>query len=270
MNVHSFQLAGNAAELYESQKVSAIFRPLAEACVAQVDLHADDRILDLACGTGIIARVIAARIPEIAGLVGVDLNTGMLGMARKLSKEANIECDWRQADVTALPFESGEFSLCFCQQGLQYFPDKPAALADIHRVLEPGGRFALSVWSEISPLFAAMGEALETHVGSEAAARAVAPFAFRDRQIIEALLQAAGFAAIKTQEITIDRLLEPAQVSFPREMAGSPNADVVAKLSPEILANIVSDMKNSLVDYTRAEGFVIPQTSHLFLCTKKR
>ncbi len=270
MNVHTFQLGGNAAEVYEAQKVSAIFRPLAESIIRQVRVHPDDRILDVACGTGIVLRTLAARIPEFTRLAGVDLNAGMLEVARKLSTEASIECEWHRGDVAALPFDPGEFSLCFCQQGLQYFPDKPAALASMQRVLEPGGRLVLSVWSEISPLFSAMGEALKTQVGDEAAARAVAPFAFRDGQAIEELLESAGFSINKALKITIDRIMEPAEVSFPREMAGSPNADVVAKLKPEILADIVSDMANSQAKYARAEGFVIPQTSHLFLCTKSR
>ena len=268
MSTHTFQLAGNAAEVYEAQKVPAIFGPLAELTVDRAHPHTDDRVLDIACGTGIILRVLAKRLPKIEQLVGVDLNAGMLEVARKLSAESGFEGDWRQGDVTALPFEPASFTLCFCQQGLQYFPDKPKALSEIHRVLEPGGRLLLSLWSEVSPLFAAMGDALEKHVSKEAARRAVAPFAFRDQQVVEELLEDAGLDLDDVRCVTIDRKMGPADESFPKEIAGSPIAEDVDGLDPKILEKIVTDMATNLAAYRQGNGFSIPQSSYLFSCTK--
>lgn len=264
MSTHSFQLGGHAAEIYEAQKVPAIFKPLAEETVARVRIRDSDRVLDVACGTGIVSRLIAVKVPGVARMAGVDLNPGMLQVARKLSDEAGLGLEWYQHDVSALPFQAREFTVCFCQQGLQYFPDKPAALGEIHRVLAPEGRLILSVWSEISPLFEAMSEALAIHVGDAAAHRAVAPFAFRDRRVIEQLLKNAGFALDPVQTITVERKIGPAEESLPREMAGSPVAEDLEGLEPERLDRIVSDMSASLAAYRLDEGFSVPQVSYLF------
>ncbi len=119
MTSNTFQLTKGAAQSYEGQKVPAIFRPLAEATVSEIELNENDKVLDVACGTGIVVRVIGERLPNIARLVGSDLNEGMLEVARKLTDGASHHPEWRQSEVSHLPFETDSFSKCFCQQGLQ-------------------------------------------------------------------------------------------------------------------------------------------------------
>ena len=213
-------------------------------------------------------RVIGARVPDVARLAGIDLNPGMLEVARSLSATSGIACEWHQGDVAAMPFGGGEFSICFCQQGLQFFPDRQAALAEMHRMLEPGGILALSVWGEISPLFAAMSKALATHIGSEAAECAEAPFAFRDRELIAALLENAGFTIRNASSLTVERKIGPAEISFAREIAGSPVAAFLDGFGADIVKLIIADMADSLLSYRVADGFVIPQVSNLFNCSK--
>lgn len=268
MATDRYQLSDNAARAYETQKVGSIFRPLAEQTVEHAALRESDRVLDVACGTGIVLRVIGKRMPGIAGLVGVDLNRGMLKIARSLSAEEGVDCEWHQCDVTELPFDSAAFTLCCCQQGLQFFPDKPTALVEMHRVLGPGGRLLVSVWSELSPLFAAMGEALASNVSSEVAKRALAPFAFRDQQVIQDMLAAARFTLQKVQVLTLDRKLGPASESIPAEIAGSPVASDVDTLDPETRQQLISDISARLEPYRTAEGYKIPQSSYLFEATR--
>lgn len=130
MSSSTFQLSKLAAQSYEGQKVKAIFRPMAEATVEKMELTENDKILDVACGTGIIARVIGERIPSVSRLVGSDLNESMLEVAKDLTERTSYLPEWHQGEVSNLPFESNSFSKCFCQQGLQYFPEKVAALRD--------------------------------------------------------------------------------------------------------------------------------------------
>ena len=188
-----FQLQGGAAQIYEAQKVPSMFGPLAELTLERVGLSAGERVLDVACGTGIMARHAAARVGESGEVVGIDLNTGMIEVARDMAATTPGNLSWHIGDAGVLPFEDGSFDTVFCQQGLQFFPDKLAALKEMKRVLGNGGRAVLTVWSEVSALFAAVSEALAKHVHAELAHRAVAPFAFRDSAVIEGLIREAGF-----------------------------------------------------------------------------
>ena len=172
----TFQLSGNAAAIYEEQKVPAIFGPLAEATLDAVPLFESDSVLDIACGTGIVARKARARVGPSARIAGVDLNQGMIDAARNLTDADSRSCEWHAADVTKLPFEDGTFTVAFCQQGLQFFPDPELALREIGRVLRPGGRIALTVWSEASALFVALAESFRRHVSDEIAESSLAPF----------------------------------------------------------------------------------------------
>lgn len=120
MSQETFQLAGNAAEIYEQQKVPAMFAPLAEATLDRVPLQRDDAILDVACGTGILARKARGRIGPAAKIAGIDLNDGMISIARNLDDDDARSCEWHISSVNDMPFDDGSFSKVFCQQGFQF------------------------------------------------------------------------------------------------------------------------------------------------------
>jgi SAM-dependent methyltransferase len=136
---------GSAAETYERHMVPAIFGPWAEDLLALAMPAPGERVLDVACGTGVVARLVAQRVAPTGTVVGLDLNPGMLAVARTLPLPQG-EIQWREGNVSAMPFPDASFDLALCQQGLQFFPDRPAALREVRRVLEPRGRLALSVW----------------------------------------------------------------------------------------------------------------------------
>ena len=264
MAASRFQLSADAARTYESQKVPAMFAPLAAATVENIAIEPDDTVLDVACGTGVILRAIGEKTkPTPSRLAGCDLNRGMVEVARELTADVPYQCQWYEADVETLPFQSGEFSLCFCQQGLQFFPEKTIALREIARVLRPGGRLVLTVWSEVSPLFPCLADALRAHINSGVAEQSLAPFSFRDVAVISQLLKDAGYTALNVRELTVIRALGPAPASIPGEIAGNPVGVEVSKQPEQTQAAIISEVTKMIQVYANTSGFSIPQKTHL-------
>src|SRR5215216_4533148 len=142
-----WQVGGNAAEIYEQHLVPTVFGPWAADLIGAASPQPGERVLDVACGTGVVARLAAECVGAGGKVVGLDLNPGMLAVARSVASPTPI--DWREDSAVALPFEAGAFDLVCCQQGLQFFPDRPAALRQMHRVLVPGGRLGLATWRPI-------------------------------------------------------------------------------------------------------------------------
>ncbi len=184
-------------EMYEEWLVSPMFRPLAEATLDEVKFTAGDRLLDVACGTGIVARVAKERLGVAPGIVGVDVSPDMLAVARSRAPEL----DWREGNAAALPVQDGEqFNIVVCQQGLQFFPDKLAAVAEMRRVLVPGGRLAVSTWRpdhEI-PFFRELRRIAERHLGAVADQR----HSFSDAATLEAVLRDAGLREVQSRTIS--------------------------------------------------------------------
>ena len=129
MAKNDFKLADGAARIYEEQKVPALFRPLADATVELMPPQDCDRILDLACGTGILARTLRQEASADTKITGADFNAGMLAMAAEVADPALGPIEWYEANVIDLPFADGAFSKLYCQQGFQYFPEEQAANA---------------------------------------------------------------------------------------------------------------------------------------------
>jgi SAM-dependent methyltransferase len=263
MPQESFQLAGNAAAVYEDQKVPAIFGPLAEATLNAVSLDQSDVILDVACGTGIVARTVRRRLGLIPRIVGVDLNEEMIATARNLGDEASQSCEWHIADVTNMPFDSETFSIAFCQQGIQFFPDEIAALREMKRVLRSKGGIVLSVWSGPSELFKALATALSRHVDEEIGQRALAPFTYGRAAELGDKMSDLGFINVSAQIIVVDRTLADPETSIPKEIMGSPIGPSVAEKGDATMREIVADTIAALSAYRQGSGFIIPQRTHL-------
>ena len=194
---------GSVPENYERYLVPRIFAPWAEDLVEAAALRAEERVLDIACGTGIVARIAARRLGNRGSIVGLDTSAPMLATARAAATAEGAAVKWREGDALEQPFTDGAFEVVLCQQGLQFFPDKPRGLREMHRVLRPGGRIVLSVWGPIerSPGFAVLAEALTRHVDPQAGGLlASGPFSLSDADELRALIAGANF-----QDITIRR-----------------------------------------------------------------
>ena len=253
-----------AAEKYQAQKVPAVFGPLARATFAAITLPENAGVLDLACGTGIVTKIVAERLPGIGRIVGTDLNPAMIEVARQTMHDTRHAVEWAVADVSNLPFGDGEFDVAFCQQGLQFFPDKPAALREIRRVLAPNGRLVLTVWSAISPLFQAVSDSLRIRVSEAAADQAVHPFAFRDGDVIAALLAGAGFSIANASTLLVQRPLTPARAAIREEILATPYEMALRKKGNDTIDAIVDDVDIALERYRDGDNLIVPQEAHLF------
>lgn len=196
-------------------------------------------------------------------VVGLDLNSGMLNTARAMPIPEGITIEWREGNASALPFPNASFDVVCCQQGLQFFPDRPAALRDMHRVLAPNGRLALAVWRglEHQPFYAALTEALERYVSSEAAASLRAAFTLRDRNDIRALVAEAGFRDIRIRirsRLTRYPSLAEYVLGY---LSGTPMAGPVAALDDVVRREMVEYVCSSLREYVDDDGMAAPWES---------
>jgi ubiquinone/menaquinone biosynthesis C-methylase UbiE len=236
-----WQIAGSAAEVYEQDLVPAIFGPWAAVVVDLASPSPGHHVLDVACGTGTLAREAAERVGPSGKVIGVDLNPGMLAVARSIAPTI----EWCEASANDLPFTEGSFNVVYCQLGLQYFPDRLVALREMHRVLRPSGCLGLMVWGSIneSPGFAALANALERHVNADAAAIMRAPFCLSDGDALASLVRSAEFKDVAIA-VRAGTVRFPSTERFVHSfVAGSPLA---AHVSEAALQLLTSDIRNEM------------------------
>jgi SAM-dependent methyltransferase len=244
-----WQVAGSAPEVYERELVPAVFGPWALLVVDFADLQPGERILDVACGTGVVARIAAEKVGGRGAVVAADLNPGMLAVARSLAAPRGATVEWRPADAAALPFADQAFDVVLCQLGLQFFADRGAALREMHRVLRPGGRVVVMVWRPIDqcPGFAVLAAALERHIGPDACLIMRAPFSLGDAEELSSLIATGGFEALELRAETGTVRFPSAERFVASYVAGSPLAAPVAAAPPEacdaLLAEVVAKLE---------------------------
>jgi SAM-dependent methyltransferase len=233
--------AGSAPESYERYFVPAIGAPLGADLVEAATLNPDERVLDVACGTGIVARLAADRIGSGGLVAGLDVNPGMLSVARLVTpRSAGI--DWHEASAEAMPLQDEMFDAVVCQMGLQFFSDRIAALREMHRVLVPGGRMILSTVGPMPDLFAILAEVLTRHERPEIAAFVHQVFSLHDAGHLEDLGRAAGLSALSVRR-GVRALKLPAPTEFLWQYVHStPLAVAMAQLDGRARAAIESDV----------------------------
>ncbi len=181
------QVSGSAAEIYEEFFVPALFQEWGERVIRAAGVRAGEDVLDIACGTGVLARA-AAECG--ASVVGLDVNDGMLAVAARKAPQIA----WRQGRAEALPFDDASFDAVVSQFGLMFFEDRRTALQEMMRVLHPQGRLAVAVWDTLAntPGYAAMAALLRRLFGDQAANGLLAPYGLGDKAKLRALLAEAG------------------------------------------------------------------------------
>jgi ubiquinone/menaquinone biosynthesis C-methylase UbiE len=192
-------VATTFTEIYERVLVGPLFRPFAEQLVARLAPNRGDSVIDVACGTGIVARVAREQLGPETRIVGVDVAPAMLAVARTV--DTTIE--WRQGNATSLPVGATEqFTVLTCHQGLQFMPDKPAAIREMRRVLAPGGRVAIATWCSLgdTPGVRELNAVVERHVGRIDDSR----HSFGDANALKQLLVEAGFGDVHVGTLAHD------------------------------------------------------------------
>jgi ubiquinone/menaquinone biosynthesis C-methylase UbiE len=265
-----WQLAGSAPDIYERYLVPAVVEPWAAVVNDLGAPQPGERVLDVASGTGIVARVAAERVGTAGQVVGLDVNPAMLAVARSVPLPAGMSVEWREGSVDALPLPADWFDVVFCQLGLQYFADRPRALHEMHRVLAPNGRFVLMVWGpiECSPGYVQFADALERHVSTEAAAIIRTPFALGDVETLHALISTAAFRDVEIRSAEGTVRFPSAEDMVRIIVAGSPLAGPVGQVDDQARAALVSDVRAALQSYTNPAGVAFPIAANLVSARK--
>ena len=259
-----WQLEQSAPEAYERYLVPPIFAPWADQLIETGDVCEGDRVLDVACGTGIVARRAASRVGTSGSVVGLDINEGMIAVAEETAAAIQPSIEWRQGDATDLPFSDERFDVVCCQQALQFFDDPVAVVEEIQRVLTPGGNVALTVWRPLDyqPAYVVLAEALERHVGDEAGTMMRSPFPVWDGEDLRTLVQEAGFDDVSVT-IEIGSVRYPSVEEFVRrEAASSPLAEPIAAVDRELRDELIQAVEDALYTYVDDEGIVSPMESY--------
>lgn len=254
-----FQLQGDAADRYERWAVTFVVGPWVPGLLDLAELRRGERVLDIATGTGVVARLAARRVTPGGTVTGLDLNEGMLNAARRLPLPPGLAIDWRQGSALAPPFPGGAFDVVLCQQGLQFFPDRLKALREMRRVLAAAGRVALSVWTGPSPYFVAQREGLARHVSAEAATSIAAAFTLPDADDLRGLLVGGGFRDVVIHHVRMTLRLPPPEEFLMRQLSAMPVAELVAAAGEEARAALVAHMKEATRAYVDGYGLAVPQ-----------
>ena len=194
----------NPAETYNQYFVPAMFAPWATVLLDSAVPARGEHVLDVACGTGIVAREVAPLVGASGAVTGLDINAAMLAVARAVPAPSGAAITWQEGVRSRYPSPTTSFDLVVCQQGLQFFPDRAVALQEMRRVLKRGGRVAISVNQSLhaNPMYEALFEALARHLGTTVDVIAQ-PYALGDADVLHDLLLTAGFDQIELTPIVV-------------------------------------------------------------------
>jgi ubiquinone/menaquinone biosynthesis C-methylase UbiE len=268
-----WQLDGSAPELYQRYLVPAMTAQWAADLVDGAALRPGERILDVACGPGVVARVAAEHVGSTGRVDALDLNPGMLAVARSLPPVPGAPVTWYEGSVLALPFPDAVFDVVFCQLGLQFFPDRPTALQEMRRVLVPDGRLALNVFGPIehNPATHALANALDRHLHPDASTAKRTEHALADSEGLRRLVTDAGFRDVTIRTAT-KMVRFPSPTEYVRiQLAATPLASLVAHQDiarrEALLEALINDVSAALRPYLDDEGLRFPQEVHAVLAT---
>jgi ubiquinone/menaquinone biosynthesis C-methylase UbiE len=259
---------GTAPANYQRFYVPAMFEPFAATLVEQAGVEPGSRVLDVACGTGAASRAAARRAGADGSVIGVDLGEPTVAVARSFApEEGAAPIAFQQGDATALPVEDASFDVAICQQGLQFIPDRVAALREMRRALEPGGRLAIATWADVRRTpFETLIEMVERYVGAESSQVMNSPHALPAAELERAISE-AGFedveVRVEEQECTWD--CAPGEFAR-RAIACGPLAPAFAALAEDVQRKVAEETGERLAAHVSPEGKVrMPMVSNVVL-----
>jgi len=218
---------------YEEVLVPRLFEPWALQLLDECNLRPNAVVLDVATGPGTVARLAAKRIGSGGRVVATDISRPMLDVAKsKPSLPDSAPITYIESPAAPLGVESAAFDFVVCQQGLQFFPDRLAAVNEMRRALKPGGQLAIATWSRIedNALYAALHSALRESVPGDLADRLLAPFSGPDVKALKNTVETAGFHEIDARSVTLPVIFEGGIAQAARSLEASPLAPSLATL----------------------------------------
>lgn len=249
--VDTGQVTATAAEVYDEFFLPALFAAWPPRLVSAAGLGPGMRVLDVACGTGVLAIEADRAVAPSGAVVGVDVNPGMLAVAHR--KASGIE--WREASAESLPFAPAEFDAVLSQFGLMFFRDREESLREMWRVLRPGGRLVVAVWDALAsaPGYSRATALLARLFGDQTADLLRAPYVLGEPGVFDALLRDAAIAGARVTRM-------PGVASFPSirswmhtDVRGWTLADA---LDDDQFERLVAEAERELGGFVRDDGSV--------------
>lgn len=266
MNDPTLQAQIDAARAYEALFVPALFGQWAAKVVDAARIQPGLRVLDVACGTGVLARAVLSRTGPTGYVAGLDPSPGMLAVASELAPAVN----WRQGSAESIPFADRSFDTVISQFGLMFFADRRQALREMLRVLTPEGRLVVAVWDALAniPAYAAEVALLERLAGPRAANALRAPFALGDRENLSTLFKDAGAATVAIATYQGTARFPSIRVMVEADLRGwLPVMGVI--LTEEEIGRILQEAAGALGEYASPDGRVAFEVrAHLVTATK--
>ena len=261
-----------AAESYENYMVPGLFAPWSSHLIQIANPQPGEHVLDVACGTGIVARQIAPRVGPQGIIIGLDLDPDKINVARAMAKREGLTIEWKTGPAEQLPFSDGSFDLIICQFGLMFFSDRHAALMEMYRVLRTDGRVVLSVWQGLDrhPFYQTLDDVSRQRLGKSSVG---AVFSLGDADELHKLLTNAGFQDIEIEPMSITaRYLNPQEFLAweidvdPAETPALQNLDAEAQKA--ILVSLHVEMQAALQEVIKDNE--VEMLSHAHIAHAKR
>lgn len=234
--------AGEPPKNYERYFVPTIGTAWATALLEVAGLSSGERVLDLACGTGVVARRASELVGPEGTVAGLDVNPGMLAVARSVSPTS---IEWHESSAESIPCPDASFDVVTCSLGLQFVPDRAAALREIQRVLAPGGRVAIATVGPTPPVFEILAQALARHVRPEVAVFVRHVFSLYGQQDLRDLVEGAGLRSVSVQSKPLSVLLPPPAEFLWQYVHSTPLAGPVGDIGYEARAALEGDVTNA-------------------------
>jgi ubiquinone/menaquinone biosynthesis C-methylase UbiE len=246
-----------------------LFHRFADDLAARLPGTSGMRVLEVACGTGIVTERLARRLAGRGTLVATDLNEAMLAHARA-RMPASPGLEWRQADGTSLPFPDRSFDAVVCQFGLMFFPDKAAGVREAHRVLRPGGTYLLSVWDALERNAATRitHETLAAFFPVDPPQFYTVPFSLHDATAVRRLLETAGFAEIRLESVALVGESLSAEDAARGLVEGNPVIGTIMERRPDALGEIEAVLARNLARELGDRPVRSPLRAHVFVARR--